>query len=132
MEIGGIAFLEAAVGQAELFGAHVAGGDEDWRRISTPGDISCLSCLAAGMAVVPSPQPKVEHFGGFGQAEAWVDERLAAFVRMLCAKVMRVKSPFSQSALFGLVGVFMLVGDLHLSMTAASCIRGVEFDSCIS
>ena len=65
--------------------------------MSTPS--TSAPSLAAGNAVVPSPQPRSRTFSPF------VIPRSATSVsplsRMLAA--MRVKSPFSHSALFGFI-----------------------------
>jgi hypothetical protein len=64
-----------------------------WPRTSAPR-------WAAGMAVVPSPQPRSSTFMPF------VTPRLATSASPLARMVsaMRVKSPFSQRALLGLAG----------------------------
>ena len=61
--------------------------------------------FAAGTAVVPSPQPRSRTF--IPSVTASVATSASPLSRMLAA--IRVKSPFSQSALFGLSVVDMVV-----------------------
>ena len=95
VQIGRIAFLKPAVRQAHFLAASVAGGNKVARDIHAQ-HVRAEFC-AAGNAVVPSPQPRSRTFMPALMPSRWTSA--SPLSRMLAA--MRVKSPFSQRALFG-------------------------------
>ena len=96
VQIGGIAFLKLAVGQALGNGALPAGRDE----IACYVDAQHLGAeRASGKAVVPSPHPRSSALSPFVIPSVLT----RASPLSLIDAAMRVKSPFSQSALFGFI-----------------------------
>ena len=107
VQVGRIAMLKPEVRKAVLLRAPVSGFDEASRNV----DAQYVSqSLAAGSAVVPSPQPRSRTLSDFEIPSAWT----SASPLSLMLAAMRVKSPFSHSAWFGFtrrcspsVGVWM-------------------------
>jgi len=96
VQIGGIAFLKLAVAQALGNGALPAGRDE----IACYVDAQDLGAeRASGKAVVPSPHPRSSTLSPFVIPSVLT----RASPLSLIDAAMRVKSPFSQSALFGFI-----------------------------
>jgi hypothetical protein len=91
VQIGRIAFLKPEVSEAMLPGAVVSGLNQ------IPRNIDAAPSFATGNAVVPSPQPRSRTLRPFVTPIHWTSA--SPLSHMLSA--MRVKTPFSQSALFG-------------------------------
>ena len=98
VQIRGIALLELAVRES-LLPCTLFPASTRLLAISTPS--TSAPSLAAGNAVVPSPQPRSKTFSP-GEIP---NPLTSASPLSLMVSAMRVKSPFSQSALFGFMGV---------------------------
>jgi len=95
-----IAFLKLAIGKAMLSGALVSSLNEVCYNIDAQHVRSEFRRWQCRGAIAAS---KIQNFQTFCDSKS-LDERLP-LSRMLSA--MRVKSPFSQSALFGFMGAFI-------------------------
>lgn len=101
VQIGCVAFLKPAVREACLPGADVAGRNEVRCNIDAQ-DIGSEPCLR--QAVVPSPHPRSSTLSPFVIPRLLT--KASPLSRMLAE--MRVKSPFSHSALFGFIETLLL------------------------